>query len=118
MNCNLCCLLIREMEFPGRNTAESNALHTGLRRQFQAGTVTVCKQFTVLLCHTSINDRPYRVKHIFAWQIKGRRDFRLTGVLLMPLLSHQIRAVQPQLDSAAAVNDVVDAGMTGHKTAP
>ena len=36
----------------------------------------------------------------------------------MPLLVHQLITVQPQLDTALAVNDVVNAGMEGAETAP
>ena len=51
------------------------------------------------------------MKYILARQIKGWCDFGLSGILLMSLLSHQIRTVQPKLYATVAVDDVINAAV-------
>ena len=114
---NLRGLFLWKMKFSGGNTTKGNAPTTVLHGQFHTGTVTGGQRLTILLPEGPIDNRPHGVQNVFAGQVEGWRDLRLSRGLLMSLSPHDIITKEPQLDSAPRVNDVVDTGVKGPKTA-
>lgn len=110
--------LIGEVKYPGRNTAESYAFQTVFRSQFQTGVVAGGQQLPVTPGHTPLNDWANGVQDVSAGQIVGRGDLGLPGRFLISLPVHQFIAVYPQLDTAFAVDDVINVGMKSAETAP
>ena len=64
-----------------------------------------------------MDDRANRVQHMAAGQIIAFGDFGRAGFFLVPLLAHDPGTFQPELYSCIGVDGVVDAAVTGHKTA-
>ena len=86
-------------------------------RQIQTGTVAACQQFPIFLLHGSVDNRPNRVQYMAAGQIVAFGNFCLSGFFLVSLLAHDFSAFQTKLHPGIGVNGIVDAAMTGHKTA-
>ena len=63
-------------------------------------------------CQRSLHNRTHRMNHIPAGQVVPRRDFRLSGLLFMPLYLHDLRTFFSHLDSGKRMNAVINTGVT------
>ena len=103
--------LVWKMKLSRGNAAKRHTFQIFLCRQLQTGAVAGSQQHPVTLCHSPIDNRPDRVQHIAAGQIKCRGDFCLPGGFWVPLLFHQFFTGKAQLHPGIGVDGVVDAAV-------
>ena len=103
---NFCRKVIGEMKLPGGNTAERNAFEPVRVRQLQAGAIAGGKLLLICSGDTPANDGTDRMQNIPAREVKGRRNLGISGLLLMPLLIHQIGTGGAELNPGKAVDGV------------
>ena len=109
--------LVRKVELTGRDAAERDAAQPVFGREIQAGAVAGGQQRVVLRRDRPAHNRPHRVQHIPAGQVKGRRDLGAAGRLLRSLGRHQPGAGRPQLHPGKGVDRIVNAPVAGRKAA-
>ncbi len=94
------------MKLSRRNAAERHASDPVLPGQLQAGTVAGGQQLPVSLRHRTVDDWSDGMENVIAGQIVGGRELGLPSGFLMPLLFHQFRAGQPELNARIGVNGI------------
>ena len=110
-------LFIREVKFPGGNTAKSNALAAIFHSQLQTGAIAGGQFAAVLPCDRAIYDRAYCVQDIFARQIESRCDLCGSCRFLVPLRFLLLLTQKPKLYPPPGLFYIVDTRRESVETA-
>ncbi len=102
-------LVGREAEHARADAAEGDGGVARLRGGIEAAAVARGQKSAVLLRGAAICDGSHRVDDVAGRQVVGVCELRVTCGFGMPLLPHEARALEAQLDACERVDCVVDA---------